>query len=625
MTMRRAVLAPVIIGGVASAMVIIVFLIFLQLDIESKTTQLEKSKINLARTLASRAELRLSNAATLLEVTAQIPSVRDNSFSNLISEESRGIPQEADPEKRAVQRSMLSDHTFETVSFLMPNGDLYSLEPYSIQENLRTTNFAYREYYGNVMRLQSTYLGQVILSTATNHNTAVMATPVYKDGLQTGIWVGAMDLNIISTQLRSLDLGPNEVALIIDQSGKAIASSDKTEDTQSNARSYSYFDSVSRVIAGETGAGLQSINGTQIHVTYSPIAVPGNIWAVLLIQPSADAYSDIYAIQRQAAIIIAIVVCIMGISGYFLFRSNIRTLRLSDRLELVNEELKKVNHDLKHEKLSLEIQSKELHAKNDHLNYLSAELGASAEKLREMDKSKEEFSSMITHELKTPLVPIIGYGNLLLGGRLGDLTKTQKEKVSIMYENAQRLSKLIQDVLDAQKIELGRLRIDPQEIFADELIERSINAFTVAAEAKAIKLENKLRVQYDDGQNEVLRVKCDPDRIHQVLCNLISNAIKFVPSDDGMIEVSAIHSKGERMVIFSVKDNGIGIPPEKQKNLFTKFYQVDTSLTRNVGGTGLGLTIAKGIVEAHGGKMWVESEQAKGSIFHFSIPMEDKK
>jgi signal transduction histidine kinase len=243
-----------------------------------------------------------------------------------------------------------------------------------------------------------------------------------------------------------------------------------------------------------------------------------------------------------------------------------------------------------------------------------------------MDKSKEEFSSMITHELKMPLVPIIGYGNLLLGGRLGDLTKTQKEKVSIMYENAQRLSKLIQDVLDARKIELGRLRIDPQEISADELIERSINALTVAAEAKAVKLESKLKVQNGGSQNDILKVKCDPDRIHQVLCNLISNAIKFVPPDEGIIEVSAVPLiQDSSVVVFSVKDNGIGIPPEKQKGLFTKFYQVDTSLTRNVGGTGLGLTIAKGIVEAHGGKLWVESEQAKGSIFHFSIPMEDKK
>ncbi|MGI0019834.1 MAG: sensor histidine kinase, partial [Nitrososphaera sp.] len=155
------------------------------------------------------------------------------------------------------------------------------------------------------------------------------------------------------------------------------------------------------------------------------------------------------------------------------------------------------------------------------------------------------------------------------------------------------------------------------------LLERSVTAFKPAADAKDVRLESVIV----EGEREEgwLQLNCDPDRIHQVLCNLISNAIKFVPPHDGKIEVSAIPSIQASSIVFSVKDNGIGILPEKQQNLFAKFYQVDTSLTRNVGGTGLGLTIAKGIVEAHGGKLWVESEQTKGSIFHFSIPMEEMK
>jgi signal transduction histidine kinase len=167
------------------------------------------------------------------------------------------------------------------------------------------------------------------------------------------------------------------------------------------------------------------------------------------------------------------------------------------------------------------------------------------------------------------------------------------------------------------------MNLAKQQVPVRELLERSVSAFKPMADAKSVKLESIIT----EGEGaEKLQLYCDPDRIHQVLCNLISNAIKFVPPDEGIIEVSAVPLiQDSSVVVFSVKDNGIGIPPEKQKGLFTKFYQVDTSLTRNVGGTGLGLTIAKGIVEAHGGKLWVESEQAKGSIFHFSIPMEDKK
>lgn len=620
MAVRRAVLTPVLIGSIASAAVIIIFYVFLQLDLQSKTEQLDRTKINLAQTLASRTELRLDNAVNLLEVTAKLPQVQDNSFSNLISAESKGIPPDADPEKRSVQKSILATHIFETVAFLMPNGDVYSVEPSIVQKNLQTVNFSNREYYATVMRSQSSYVSDILLSTATNHNTVVIATPVFEDGSQAGIWVGAMDLNVVNMQLRSLYLGPHEVALIIDHNGNAVASSDKAYDTQKEARSYSDLGSVGKVLAADSsGAGLQYVNGTQIHVTYAPIETAGNKWGILLMQPVEDAYSDVYVLQRQALVIIAIVVSIMGISGYLLFRSNSRNTSLSDKLEGANEELKRLNKDLNRDKASLEQQSKELQAKNERLEYLTAELNAAGDKLREIDRSKEEFSSMITHELKTPLVPIIGYGNLLLGGRLGDLTNAQKEKVSIIYDNAQRLSKLIQDVLDVRKLELGRLKLNIQEISANELIERSVNSFTTAAEVKGIKLENQL--QKLDNVMMPLQVKCDPDRIHQVLDNLISNAIKFVPQNEGKIGLNAKLSNEDNSVIFSVTDNGIGISKENQTKLFAKFYQVDTSLTRNAGGTGLGLTIAKGIVEAHGGSLWVQSEEGKGSIFMFSLPL----
>ena len=229
---------------------------------------------------------------------------------------------------------------------------------------------------------------------------------------------------------------------------------------------------------------------------------------------------------------------------------------------------------------------------------------------------------MITHELKTPLVPIIGYGNMLLGGKLGNLSTTQKEKISIMYDNAQRLSKLVQDVLDVRKLELGKLKLNLQEVSVNELIDHCANTFALAAEAKGVSLQNKLESK--DKHEElgtILKVRCDQDRVHQVLSNLMSNAIKFVPERDGKIEIDAELSEERRFVIFSVKDNGIGIPTEHQSRLFNKFYQVDTSLTRNAGGTGLGLTIAKGLVEAHGGRLWIQSEEGKGSIFFFSIPV----
>lgn len=239
-----------------------------------------------------------------------------------------------------------------------------------------------------------------------------------------------------------------------------------------------------------------------------------------------------------------------------------------------------------------------------------SELKEQAEELQKSQAAKQEFASMVTHELKTPLVPIIGYGSMFLGGQLGNLTPEQKQKLEIMYSSAERLTRLIQDVLDVQKLDLGEMHFDIEQVSARRIIEDSINSLKPQAEAKGVTLLNRL--------NDDLAFTCDYGRIMQVLNNLVNNGIKFSPSS-GKIEIGAYLKDGS--VIFSIKDEGVGIPKDKQGRLFTKFYQVDTSMTRKAGGTGLGLVICKGIVEAHKGKIWFESEEGKGSIFTFSIPM----
>jgi PAS domain S-box-containing protein len=231
--------------------------------------------------------------------------------------------------------------------------------------------------------------------------------------------------------------------------------------------------------------------------------------------------------------------------------------------------------------------------------------------LRELDKAKEEFTSMIAHELKTPIVPIQGYCELFLDGTLGELTKEQREKIKIMHDSALTLSQLIQDVLDVHKLELAKLNINVCETSVKGLIDSAIKRFMPVVQSKKINLVD------DTKQN--IKLSCDAERIIQVINNLISNAIKFVPEQKGRIEIGARRANGS--IVFVVKDNGIGIPVEKQDGLFRKFYQVDASLRRSSGGSGLGLAICKGIVEAHKGKIWLESEEGKGATFFFSIPV----
>jgi signal transduction histidine kinase len=257
--------------------------------------------------------------------------------------------------------------------------------------------------------------------------------------------------------------------------------------------------------------------------------------------------------------------------------------------------------------------TRQLHENNERLQIAATEIARQADQLREADVKKAEFSAMITHELKTPLVPIIGYGDMILEGKLGELAPRIKQKLQIMHKNAQRLSVLIQDILDVQKLELRELHLSIRQSSARELIDQSIHSLKPQADSKGVRLLNKLQAD--------IMIDCDQSRIVQVVSNLVSNGIKF-SNDKDTIEIDA--KAEDHSVVFSIQDYGDGIPVDKHGRLFTKFYQVDTSLTRKAGGTGLGLVICKGIVEAHNGKIWFESEPGKGSIFRFSIPVNGK-
>ncbi|NWG37710.1 sensor histidine kinase [Nitrososphaera sp.] len=575
---------------------------------------MEKNKGNLAGSMARQAGQHVQTAIAALEVAADMPQMQSTEYSDLISEENKGVPVNVDMEKRNVQKAvLLAVPSLESIGFLMPNGDVYSVEPSILQQNLPVVNFAYRDYYIEVINRQNTYVSAAFQSTATYNYTTVIAVPVFKDGSLAGLLVGALNLGVINEQLRMLDLDENEVAVIVDGDWNEIASSDRPVGDTTPRRSFSYLQD----IMGDTAMSARiDASGKDTYITRAPVDLGSNRWSVLLIQPYSDAFSDVYLHQSEALSIIAITVGIMSVSGYILFRSMLGNVRLTDKLEDVNEELKTLNQNLKGDKARLESLSSELKSKNEHLEYLAKELDLKATQLKEMDAAKEEFAAMITHELKTPLVPIVGYTELLVDGTLGELTPVQKEKIQLMHDSAVSLSGLISDLLDIRKLEMGKMKFDVLETPVKDIVGQAVGSFLPLAKSKQIALTYTAA---PDGGGSDLMLSCDPKRIQQVLNNLISNSLKFVSEKTGVVQVTA--RRNSNSVEFAVKDNGIGIPEEKQARLFSKFYQVDTSLRREVGGSGLGLAISKGIVEAHGGKIWFESTPRVGSTFYFSIPM----
>jgi signal transduction histidine kinase len=220
---------------------------------------------------------------------------------------------------------------------------------------------------------------------------------------------------------------------------------------------------------------------------------------------------------------------------------------------------------------------------------------------------------MVTHELKTPLTPIKGYCEMLRDFSFGTLTKEQIHYVEKIHSSAMVLERLIGDVLDVQKIDMGKMSFEIKSF--------DVGNFLDGLQQDSSHLMKNRGIEFVTTNSVKTTLKTDQFRLQQVLENMIRNSVDFVPPKTGKIEVGVKQENGK--MIFHVKDNGIGIPKEKQQNIFKKFYQVDTSHTRKHGGTGLGLTICKGIVNDLGGKIWFESQTGKGTTFSFDIPLEN--
>ncbi|MXZ93388.1 MAG: PAS domain-containing sensor histidine kinase [Cenarchaeum sp. SB0666_bin_15] len=232
------------------------------------------------------------------------------------------------------------------------------------------------------------------------------------------------------------------------------------------------------------------------------------------------------------------------------------------------------------------------------------------EERRKIDQMKDEFLTGITHELKTPLTPIIGFSQALSKpGMLGDLNEKQSDAVNTILSNATHLRQLVTDLLDIHKLELGRMKFKMSEFEIKELLASVKSSVTHAINEKNMKLKITA--------NTNGKIIGDQFRIDEVMTNMLYNAIDFSPRNTGVIEI--IVEKEAEMIKISIKDNGSGIPDDKQAELFNKFYQITTSINRRHGGTGLGLSICKGLAEGMGGAVGVISKEGKGSTFYFTI------
>jgi two-component system, NarL family, sensor histidine kinase BarA len=262
---------------------------------------------------------------------------------------------------------------------------------------------------------------------------------------------------------------------------------------------------------------------------------------------------------------------------------------------------------------AMEANFAELSAKNKRLE-------KAVERMQEADRLKSTFLATMSHELRTPLTSVIGYSEMLIEGLAGEVNDEQREYLKTILSKADQLLQLISSILDVSLLESGSQQMQREPVTLRKLVDSVLTSLGEKLRRRRITVE-----ECPDG---LPRVVGDSRQLREVLRNLLTNAIKFtsdgsditITLDVGTLKPDGVAREDELGVRLVVKDSGIGISSEEQANIFEPFFQVDSSSTRQYGGSGLGLTLAKRYVEAHGGHIWVDSEPGQGSVFTVSLP-----
>jgi signal transduction histidine kinase len=260
--------------------------------------------------------------------------------------------------------------------------------------------------------------------------------------------------------------------------------------------------------------------------------------------------------------------------------------------------------------------NKELNERNKLLAEQEVALEENNGKLKNIDALKSEFVSIVAHQLRTPLAGIKWTLDMLINGDLGTLTVEQKTFLLKIHEGNERMIRFVNDLLSINRIETGRLEYNFTPINLQHVAE------SVLLDIYPLANKKQVSINFRGKGLKIPLVAADPEKIRVVFQNILENAVKYTGSG-GHVTLELRNRGGE--VLTTVNDDGIGMPKEEQKAIFTRFYRAPSAVKMQTEGSGLGLYLVKAIVEAHGGKVWFESDKGKGSTFYFSIPVPRKE
>jgi len=389
---------------------------------------------------------------------------------------------------------------------------------------------------------------------------------------------------------------------VVDSNGKVLGDSDTEPSLMENHKDRL---EIAEAFQGNYGQSTRFSDTLNYNMKYVAVRVDdsGNTLGVVRFAlPLSEVQLQIQLIYRVILLSAIVAVVIALTVAYFLSRSI--TLPIS-RMQEAAQRITKGDFSRK-----VDIKSKdELGELAKSLNKMAGELQQKMENLRRMDKVRTDFVANVSHELKTPLTLIKGYIETLEDRSINDKEKTRRF-ISIIKEHTNRLENIIEDLLSLSELELSKDSLSKTDFNLKELIDEVTLSFGYALDAK----RQILSVEQQDND---FRIKADRDKIEQVIVNLIDNAIKYT-NEAGKINISLLEKENE--YIFTVRDSGIGIPKEDMDRVFERFYRVDKARSRELGGTGLGLGIAKHIILAHRGQINIESEINKGTKVVVKLP-----
>jgi signal transduction histidine kinase len=455
------------------------------------------------------------------------------------------------------------------------------------------------------------YVGEVNLTL--NGPVVEVAAPITRqDGNIIGVLAGQLNLSGLKNTLVGTSLGASGYIYLLDSEGTLLYNSDASKATpNTNLRDVSV---VSQFL--KSGGAFIDSNQTQyisfwgedvIAVATSLKITPDHPWLLVVEWPAADANQVIKTLQNQFLLFLVAVLALTILLSVFLANKIAKPISM---LQIGAERIATGIFD----------NPVEIHTK-DELEDLGMAFNKMMAGLKQLQQLKDEFVFIAAHELRTPVAAIKGYLSMIMDGEVGKIDETAKEFIKKVMNANQRLIQLVNDLLQVARSEAGRLTIQVAAIDVVEPIKSVLDELKPLADEKAIK------VLYEP--TTLPKALADSVRLKEVVVNLVGNAIKYMgPSTlrdasgqavGGTVTIS--HEVKDNAVITHIKDTGIGMSPEAQRRLFEKFYRVQSDKTREITGTGLGLFIVKQIVEKMEGKIWVESEEGRGSTFSFSLPI----